>query len=46
VLDFGGPANLADVEAPLVAALGRQFGLAPVEVAELPPVLSGVAWTP
>jgi hypothetical protein len=43
---LGGPANLADVEAPLVAALGRQFGLAPVEVAELPPVLSGVAWTP
>ncbi len=37
VLDLGGPASLADVEAPLVAALGRQFGLAPVEVAELPP---------
>lgn len=43
VLDLGGPASLADVEAPLVAALGRQFGLAPVEVAELPPVLSGAA---
>jgi len=46
VLDLGGPASLADVEALLVAALGRQFGLAPVEVAELPPVLSGAAWTP
>jgi lipoyl(octanoyl) transferase len=46
MLDLGGPANLAAVEAPLVAALGRQFGLAPVEVAELPPALSGVAWTP
>ena len=43
VLDLGGPASLVDVEAPLVAALGRQFGLAPVEVAELPPVLSGAA---
>ena len=43
VLDLGGPASLGDVEAPLVAALGRQFGLAPVEVAELPPVLSGAA---
>jgi lipoyl(octanoyl) transferase len=43
VLDLGGPASLADVEAPLVAALGRQFGLAPVEVAELPPVQSGAA---
>ncbi len=43
VLDLGGPASLADVEAPLVAALGRQFGLAPVEVAELPPIQPGAA---
>lgn len=43
VLDLGGPASLAVVEASLVASLGRQFGLAPVEVAELPPVLTGAA---
>ena len=43
VLDLGGPASLADVEAPLVVALGRQFGLAPVEVAELPPIQPGAA---
>ena len=43
VLDLGGPASLADVEAPLVAALGRQFGLAPDEAAELPPIQPGAA---